>query len=54
MQNWNPFEDENATGDPYKTLIISNLSYNINETKLKDHFKKYGPVKNVRIIRNLN
>jgi U1 small nuclear ribonucleoprotein len=52
--DWNPFADENATSDPYRTLIISNVSYNINEAKLKEHFKMYGPVKTVRIIRNLN
>lgn len=54
MSDWNPFSDEKCTSDPYKTLIISNISYNVNETKLKENFKIYGPVKSVRIIRGFN
>lgn len=34
--------------------MITNISYNVNEAKLKEHFKVYGPIKSCRIIKNLN
>ena len=49
---WNPFEDENAIGDPYKTLFVARLSYNSNEKKLRKEFEVYGPIKRIRIVKN--
>lgn len=40
------------TEDPYKTLIISRLSFGVNEKKLKKEFEIYGPVKFCKIVRN--
>ncbi|EGR29151.1 u1 small nuclear ribonucleoprotein 70 kda, putative [Ichthyophthirius multifiliis] len=54
LMEWNPFEDSKITSDPYKTLVLNNISYNANEQKIKEHFKMYGPIKSCRIIRNLN
>lgn len=34
--------------------MITNISYNVNEAKLKEHFKVYGPIKSCRNIKNLN
>jgi U1 small nuclear ribonucleoprotein len=44
---WNP-EDlnkkEDATKEPYKTLFVSRLSYDVTEDDLKQEFEYYGPV----------
>ena len=52
MKIWNPFEDKNMTKDSYKTIFVSRLSYDTTEKKLKKEFEIYGPVSNVRIVRD--
>jgi U1 small nuclear ribonucleoprotein len=52
MKSWNPFEGEDMTEDPYKTLIISRIAHSLTEKKLKKEFEIYGPVKYAKIIRN--
>eukprot|EP00825_Cyclidium_porcatum_P001514 TRINITY_DN10697_c0_g1_i2.p1 TRINITY_DN10697_c0_g1~~TRINITY_DN10697_c0_g1_i2.p1 ORF type:complete len:292 (-),score=51.67 TRINITY_DN10697_c0_g1_i2:78-953(-) len=52
LQEWNPFQDLTVSSDPYKTLFISNLSYQTTEKKLKQEFEVYGPIKFVRIIKD--
>lgn len=43
-------ENEDHTGDAYKTLFIARLSFDTSESKLKREFETYGPLKKVRMV----
>jgi U1 small nuclear ribonucleoprotein len=49
----NPKNDANIQGDPYKTLFIYKLDYKTDERKLKREFEMYGPIKRVKVVRDL-
>lgn len=46
-----PEEDPEAVGDPYKTLFISRLSYQVTEEDLRREFAMYGPIERIVVIR---
>lgn len=39
-----------AKGDPYKTLFVSRLSYEVTERKLRHEFEEFGPIKRIRLV----
>lgn len=41
-------------GDPYKTLFVSRLSYEVTERKLRHEFEEYGPIKRIRLVHDLD
>ncbi|KAI1811507.1 U1 small nuclear ribonucleoprotein of 70kDa MW N terminal-domain-containing protein [Poronia punctata] len=47
---YNPSEDANIRGDPFKTLIVARLSYDANESDLEKEFGRFGPIERIRII----
>ncbi|KAF9089742.1 hypothetical protein BGX29_005158 [Mortierella sp. GBA35] len=49
---WDPNKDEKVVGDPYKTLHISRLSYECTEKDLRREFTMYGPIENVRVVKD--
>ncbi|KAK3156880.1 hypothetical protein QOZ80_2AG0113300 [Eleusine coracana subsp. coracana] len=49
LQKYDPQNDLNATGDPYKTLFVGSLSYGTSECSLKREFEAYGPIKRVSV-----
>lgn len=53
LNKGNPFEQEGITEDPKRTIIVYRLSYSTTEEKLKKEFDKYGKIKKVRIIKDL-
>ncbi|PRW61455.1 U1 small nuclear ribonucleo isoform A [Chlorella sorokiniana] len=54
VQGWDPAKDPNAEGDPFKTLFVSRLSYDVTERKLKREFEEYGPIKRIRLVHDKN
>ncbi|GMH24126.1 hypothetical protein Nepgr_025969 [Nepenthes gracilis] len=50
LEKYDPQNDPNATGDPYKTLFVARLSYETTESRLKREFETYGPIKRVKMI----
>jgi len=52
MQEWNPFEEEKLTADPFKTLFISNLNYETPEKKIRREFDQFGDIKKLKIIKD--
>ncbi|RIA82022.1 hypothetical protein C1645_700427 [Glomus cerebriforme] len=46
-----PNKDENVTGDPFKTLFVARMSYDITEKDLRREFEMYGPIENIRIVK---
>ncbi|KAH9472324.1 hypothetical protein MJO29_001884 [Puccinia striiformis f. sp. tritici] len=51
-EEYDPKEDPNATGDPYRTLFISRLSFEATESDLKREFDMYGPIEKLAIVKN--
>lgn len=52
LVEYNPNEDTQVRGDPYKTLFISRLSYEVTEDDLQREFGRYGPIERVRIVKS--
>ncbi|KAK9678259.1 hypothetical protein RND81_11G199600 [Saponaria officinalis] len=50
LEKYDPQNDPNATGDPYKTLFVSRLNFETLESRLKREFETYGPIKRVKMI----
>ncbi|XP_073002354.1 U1 small nuclear ribonucleoprotein 70 kDa [Typha latifolia] len=50
LQKYDPQNDPNVTGDPYKTLFVARLNYETSEHRIKREFEAYGPIKRVRLI----
>jgi hypothetical protein len=40
-------------GDPYKTLFVSRLSYEVTERKLRHEFEEFGPIKRIRLVHDM-
>lgn len=43
-------QDENIQGDPFNTLFVARLSYDLQEEDLLREFEMYGPIKHVRTL----
>eukprot|EP00252_Welwitschia_mirabilis_P008259 TRINITY_DN1_c0_g1_i3.p1 TRINITY_DN1_c0_g1~~TRINITY_DN1_c0_g1_i3.p1 ORF type:complete len:380 (-),score=55.39 TRINITY_DN1_c0_g1_i3:517-1656(-) len=50
LEKYDPHNDPNISGDPYKTLFVARLSYETSEHKIKREFEVYGPIKRVRLV----
>uniref|UniRef100_A0A6N2NB98 U1 small nuclear ribonucleoprotein of 70kDa N-terminal domain-containing protein n=1 Tax=Salix viminalis TaxID=40686 RepID=A0A6N2NB98_SALVM len=46
LQKYDPNNDPNVSGDPYKTLF----NYETTESKIKRELESYGPIKQVRMV----
>ena len=54
IEKWDPKEDPKAKdSDPYKTLFVGRLSYDVDESKLRREFEQWGPVKSVRVVEDV-
>jgi len=47
---YNPTCDPNIVGDPYKTLFIARLAYNVTERRLRKEFEEFGAISSIRIV----
>lgn len=45
--NWDPSTDPHIKGDPYNTLFVGRLDYEVTEIDLQKEFSKYGPIERV-------
>lgn len=50
-KSWDPFHDPHARGDPYKTLFIARLSYDVEESDIEQEFVRFGPIERIRVVR---
>ncbi|KAF2290724.1 hypothetical protein GH714_015177 [Hevea brasiliensis] len=50
LQIYDPNNDPNISGDPYKTLFVARLNYETTESRIKREFESHGPIKRVRLI----
>lgn len=49
-----PHQSLPVQGDPFKTLFVSRLSYDVTERKLAREFEEFGPIKNIRLVHEKN
>eukprot|EP00884_Botryococcus_braunii_P002804 jgi/Botrbrau1/12524/Bobra.0169s0066.1 len=54
VKEWDPVQDPNVQGDPFKTLFVGRLSYDVTEKKLRREFEEFGAVKRVRLVVDRN
>lgn len=45
-----PSADPQARGDPFKTLFVSRLSYDVKDSDLEREFGRYGPIERVGLL----
>ena len=48
IESYDPHKDPEASGDPFRTLFVSRISYDTTEKKLKREFEVFGSIKKVR------
>lgn len=44
-----PSNDPQARGDPFKTLFVARLSYDVKESDLEREFGRFGPIERVSL-----
>ena len=47
---FDPANDPKIKGDPYKTLFVSRIAYDVTEVAIKKEFEQYGPIKRIRLV----
>ncbi|KAK4056385.1 hypothetical protein OIO90_002528 [Microbotryomycetes sp. JL221] len=52
IKNYNPNEDREIVGDPYKTLFVSRIPKDVTESELRREFDMYGPLERLRLVRD--
>ncbi|KAE8386712.1 hypothetical protein ETB97_003509 [Aspergillus alliaceus] len=52
LQDFDPANDPQARGDPFKTLFVSRLSYDVKESDLEREFGRFGPIERIRIVKD--
>eukprot|EP00127_Corallochytrium_limacisporum_P000345 Clim_evm40s11 gene=Clim_evmTU40s11 len=52
VDSWKPKEDPSVSGDPYATLFVARLDYKTTEDEIKLSLEKYGPIKNVTLVKD--
>lgn len=49
-EEYKPDQDPHVRGDPYKTLFVSRLGYEVGEKELEREFGRFGPIERVSIF----
>ncbi|KAJ9511679.1 hypothetical protein QJQ45_017989 [Haematococcus lacustris] len=49
-RGWDPHKDLKAEGDPFRTIFVAKLSFEVTEKKLRREFEEFGPIRRVRIV----
>ncbi|OQE31990.1 hypothetical protein PENSTE_c001G08666 [Penicillium steckii] len=52
LESYNPENDPQARGDPYRTLFVARLSYDAKEADLEREFGRFGPIERIRIVKD--
>jgi U1 small nuclear ribonucleoprotein len=47
-----PSNDPQARGDPFRTLFVARLSYDVKESDLEREFGRFGPIERIRIVKD--
>ncbi|GES63862.1 RNA-binding-domain-containing protein [Aspergillus terreus] len=49
---FDPSKDPQARGDPFRTLFVARLSYDVKESDLEREFGRFGPIERIRIVKD--
>ncbi|KAL5343210.1 U1 small nuclear ribonucleoprotein of 70kDa MW N terminal-domain-containing protein [Aspergillus crustosus] len=52
LEHYDPNADQHARGDPFRTLFISRLSYEVTDSDLEREFGRFGPIERIRIVKD--
>ncbi|GKZ38008.1 hypothetical protein AbraIFM66950_009900 [Aspergillus brasiliensis] len=52
LESYEPTNDQQARGDPFKTLFVARLSYDVKESDLEREFGRFGPIERIRIVKD--
>ncbi|GCB19172.1 U1 small nuclear ribonucleoprotein 70 kDa homolog [Aspergillus awamori] len=52
LETYEPSNDQQARGDPFKTLFVARLSYDVKESDLEREFGRFGPIERIRIVKD--
>ncbi|KAH8705342.1 hypothetical protein BGW36DRAFT_421905 [Talaromyces proteolyticus] len=52
VEKFDPSNDPQIRGDPFRTLFVARLSYDIKESDLEREFSRFGPIERIRIVKN--
>lgn len=53
FEDWNPNEDPNIKDtDPYRTIFVGRLPYQVSEIELQKEFSRFGEIERVRVVRD--
>jgi U1 small nuclear ribonucleoprotein len=52
LQIYEPSNDPQARGDPFRTLFVARLSYDVKESDLEREFGRFGPIERIRIVKD--
>ncbi|KAI5283697.1 hypothetical protein KEM54_001921, partial [Ascosphaera aggregata] len=47
---YDPSSDPQVRGDPFRTLFVARLSYEVTEQDLEREFGRFGPIERIRIV----
>ncbi|KAL6940494.1 hypothetical protein ACO0QE_004398 [Hanseniaspora vineae] len=54
LREWNPHEDiYSKSTDPYKTIFVGRLPYDLDEVELSKHFIKFGEIAKFRLVKDV-
>lgn len=51
-EKYDPANDAQIRGDPFRTLFVARLSYEVKESDLEREFGRFGPIERIRIVKN--
>ncbi|KAJ2710497.1 hypothetical protein H4R19_003716 [Coemansia spiralis] len=54
MSTWDPALNLQATEDPYKTMIVARLNYDVTEENLRSEFEKFGTIVSVKMVKDMD
>lgn len=49
-KSWNPHKEPKLQGDPYKTLFVARISFDVSDKILRRYFEEYGPIKQIKMV----
>lgn len=52
ITKWDPEKDSQVSGDPYSTIFVGRLDYDVTELELTDQFSTFGEIGHVRVVRD--
>lgn len=52
LASYDPANDAQARGDPFKTLFVARLGYDVKESDLEREFGRFGPIERIRIVKD--